>query len=129
MMKSQHSGLKTIGEVAAEFDVSYRTLRFYESRGLIKPIRSGLDRLYSPGDVIRLQLIFKGKRLGFTLSEIDALIASREGDAREPQDLHLDSGTILRQIQTLEKKRDDLRATIDELKTSIQQRGHADRSA
>ena len=60
----------SIAELAREFAVTARTIRFYEDEGLIKPRRQGLQRLYSVGDRARLGWILRGKRLGFTLTEI-----------------------------------------------------------
>ncbi|MBU3731624.1 MAG: MerR family transcriptional regulator [Beijerinckiaceae bacterium] len=64
----------TIGDLAREFGVTLRTLRFYEDRGLITPRRSGMTRLYSEKARSRLALILKGKHLGFTLTEIRAML-------------------------------------------------------
>lgn len=66
----------SIGDVAREFGVSLRAPRFYEDRGL-HPRRRGTTRLYSEGDRSRLQMILKGKRLGFTLTEIREILSSR----------------------------------------------------
>lgn len=65
----------SIGELSREFGVSLRTLRFYEDRGLLSPKRAGTTRLYSAQDRHRLSIILKGKHLGFTLTEIRALLA------------------------------------------------------
>ncbi len=59
----------SITDLAREFDVTSRTIRFYEEQGLLSPARKGQTRIYSPGDRIRLKLILRGKRLGFTLDE------------------------------------------------------------
>ena len=73
--------LLTIGEVSTKYEVTLRALRFYESRGLIAPRRIGAVRLYDPRDTRRLELILKGKQLGFTLSEIrDMLVAETGAD-------------------------------------------------
>ncbi len=64
----------TISQLADEFGVTTRTIRFYEEKGLIKPRRSGQQRLYSTADRVRLKLILRGKRLGFTLEESRDLI-------------------------------------------------------
>jgi DNA-binding transcriptional MerR regulator len=67
----------TITELAREFDVTPRAIRFYEDQGLLAPTRegsSGLRRVYSPRDRTRLRLTLRGKRLGFTLSEIRTLL-------------------------------------------------------
>ncbi|MFD2749606.1 MerR family DNA-binding transcriptional regulator [Virgibacillus siamensis] len=67
--------MKTIAEVAAEFDVSTRTIRYYEEVGLLVPERtSGNRRLYSKADMARLKLVFRGKRYGFSLEEIKEMI-------------------------------------------------------
>jgi DNA-binding transcriptional MerR regulator len=72
----------TIGDIARDFDVTLRTLRFYEARGLLTPRREGMNRYYSAQDRARLELILKGKRLGFTLSEIRAMVA--QGSEAKP---------------------------------------------
>lgn len=64
----------TITELAKEFDITTRAIRFYEDQGLITPERQGQKRIYSPKDRVRLKLIMRGKRLGFTLAESRALI-------------------------------------------------------
>lgn len=63
-----------IGELAREFDVTTRTIRFYEDEGLLKPERRGTTRIYSPADRVTLILILRGKRLGFTLAESREMI-------------------------------------------------------
>ena len=68
------TGLSGINEVAAAYNVSLRTLRFYEQIGLLTPVRVGTTRLYSIRDRIRLEVILKGRRLGFSLSEIKKLL-------------------------------------------------------
>lgn len=111
----------SIGDMASLYGVSLRTLRFYEDRGLIFPRRQGTARFYSPNDRIRLELILKGKRLGFSLTEIYNLIESRtttpapEGD---PADLvvSLNSEQVSAQIAHLERQRDELSAAISELR-------------
>ena len=64
----------SIGELAAEFDTTLRTIRFYEDRGLLTPERHGTARIFHDRDRVRLQLILRGKRLGFTLDEIAHVI-------------------------------------------------------
>ena len=65
----------TIGDLAREFGVTLRTLRFYEDRGLLSPRRDGTARIYDLRDRDRLSVILKGKQLGFTLTEIRAMLA------------------------------------------------------
>lgn len=64
----------TIGELSREFGATARALRFYEDKGLLSPAREGLNRHYSARDRARLQLILRGKRVGFTLAEIREMI-------------------------------------------------------
>ena len=68
------AGYKTGVDLGAEYGVSLRSLRFYEELGLLRPLRNGSLRYYDAKDCIRLQLILKGKRLGFSLAEIALLI-------------------------------------------------------
>jgi DNA-binding transcriptional MerR regulator len=71
-MAAQHY---TISDLASEFGITTRTIRFYEEKGLLAPTRSGQQRVYSSADRVRLKLILRGKRLGFTLQESRDLIA------------------------------------------------------
>lgn len=59
----------TISELATEFGVTTRTIRFYEEKGLVTPVREGQKRLFSPADRVRIKLILRGKRIGMTLEE------------------------------------------------------------
>jgi len=74
-----------IGELAREFDVTTRTIRFYEDQGLLTPRRRGQTRIYSPADRVALKLILRGKRLGFSLAESGDLIRLYQptGDNRQ----------------------------------------------
>lgn len=66
---SQANKTFSITELAREFDITTRTIRFYEDEGLLSPAREGQKRIYSPRDRVLLKLILRGKRLGFTLAE------------------------------------------------------------
>ena len=122
-------GERTIGEIARTYEVSLRTLRFYEDKGLLQPRRQGTARFYSARDRIRLALILKGKRLGFTLAEIFELIASRNGTTPEGEcaDLTVSLGRdqIAAQITHLERRRDDLDAALDELRAAMRRAGES----
>jgi DNA-binding transcriptional MerR regulator len=105
----------TIGQLAREFGLTLRTLRFYEDRRLISPTREGSTRLYSQRDRARLAMIVRAKALGFTLSEIKETLA--EGTlAGEPHGLALSSSQIADQIAHLEKQQADLVAALAELR-------------
>ena len=107
----------TIGDLAREFDVTLRALRFYEDKGLLSPRREGLARLYSAADRVRLQLILKGKRLGFTLAEISEMVEAHERqDAGADQQLKLSREKCLEQIAHLEQQRREIEDAILELK-------------
>ena len=105
----------TIGELATRFGVTLRTLRFYEKRGLLKPRRRGMARLYDAQDRGRLALILQGKRLGFTLTEIRALVsASQEG--ADGQTLDLSREKCVEQIKLLERKKREIETALAELR-------------
>ncbi len=65
----------SISELAAEFDITTRTIRFYEEKGLLAPARKGTSRIYSSADHTKLKLILRGKRLGFSLEESGEIIS------------------------------------------------------
>lgn len=104
----------TIGDLARDFGVTLRALRFYEDKGLLSPRREGLARLYSNKDRERLSLILKGKRLGFTLSEIRGLIAAHEGTSGAG--LALTRERCMSQLSQLERQRIEIEAAIAELR-------------
>src|SRR5260221_7663152 len=103
-------------ELAREFAITARPIRFYEDEGLIKPRRQGLTRLYSAHDRMRLIWILRGKRLGFSLAEIKELLDLYQVDRTGLQQLR----ELLRRsrlhIADLERKRRDLDAHIGEFK-------------
>lgn len=113
-------GLFGIGDMARAFNVSQRTLRFYEDRGLLTPRRDGSARLYGAGERRKLELILRGKRLGFTLTEIIGFVA--EKGAGEGS-LALDHEQIAQQIAHLERQREGLDAAIAELRAAQRQMG------
>ena len=120
------SGGFTISDLARDFDVTLRTLRFYESRGLLAPTRSGLTRIYSGRDKARLALILKGKQLGFTLVEIRAMLANEEkkGSAASAGSasvggLQLSRDQIVEQLELLRTQRSEIEGAIAELETTL----------
>ncbi|WP_111656702.1 MerR family transcriptional regulator [Isoalcanivorax indicus] len=92
----------SIGELARELDITTRTIRFYEDMGLLSPRRRGQTRIYSPADRVRLKLILRGKRLGFSLAESRELIELYRPD-RDNNQIQLQA--LLDKIQ---EKRDQL---------------------
>src|ERR1700741_3739038 len=87
----------SIGDLARKFDVSLRTLRFYESRGLLSPSREGHHRRYGRKDADRLIVVLKAKKLSFTLGEIQEMIAANGSEASR-QTLNLSRERCLEQI-------------------------------
>jgi DNA-binding transcriptional MerR regulator len=92
----------TITELTREFDISTRTLRFYEDEGLINPVRRGRTRLFRPADRHLVRQIMRGKRLGFSINEIREIIAIY----KEPPGA---VGQLKLMIKRIEEKRDELR--------------------
>jgi DNA-binding transcriptional MerR regulator len=112
---SQHY---TITELAREFDVTPRAIRFYEDQGLLAPKREGsggLRRVYSSRDRTRLKLTLRGKRLGFTLSEIRGLLDLYESPTDTVPQLRAFLATIAQHREVLERQLDDLNATLGDL--------------
>jgi len=106
----------TISEMAAEFGVSLRTLRFYEDRRLLRPRREGSTRLYGAADRLRLQMILKGKQLGFTLTEIGELIGTQEAD--DDFEGKLQPAQVVTQIDHLERQRREIEDAITRLRAT-----------
>jgi DNA-binding transcriptional MerR regulator len=105
----------SIAELASEYDVTLRTIRFYEDRGLLTPERRGTVRVYHPRDRVRLGLILRGKRLGFSLDEIATIVDMYDAEPGEEGQLVY----LLDQIHTrraeLEQRRRDIEETLLEL--------------
>ena len=105
----------SIRQLSKEFDVTARALRFYEDKGLISPERKGQTRVYSPRDRARLQLILRGKRLGFSLIEIHEIL-----DLYTPRDhgaaqMRATLRKYRSQIETLKRQREDIDAAIKDM--------------
>lgn len=106
--------LYTISELAREFDVTTRTLRFYETVGLLAPTREGQKRYYSRRDRTRLKLVLRGKRLGMTLAEVKEmfdLYDSAQGEV----------GQLKRYLDILQDKREQLLSQQHDLQEALQE--------
>jgi DNA-binding transcriptional MerR regulator len=108
-----------IGDLAAEFDVTLRTLRFYEDKGLLRPTRNGVTRIYSKRDRARLKLILLGKRLGFSLSEVKRMIDLYDPQGKNETQLRVALEKGEAQMRILKEQRDHLETAIDELQRTI----------
>lgn len=102
----------TISDLAAEFDITTRTIRFYEEKGLLTPTRDGQNRIYSAGDRTKLKLILRGKRLGLSLEESKEII-----DMYQPT--HDNSPQLTRLIERIQERRHRLQAQLIDLEDMI----------
>ncbi len=107
--------LHSISELAQEFDITTRTIRFYEDKGLLQPKRNGRQRIYSRRDYVRLRLILRGKRLGLSLSEISDTIELYDTDQGELGQLDSFLQTIRERRVALKQKRADIDVILSEL--------------
>lgn len=109
------SRLYTITELAQEFDVTPRAIRFYEDLGLIAPARSGRNRVYAQRDRTRLKLTLRGKRLGLSLQEIKQLVDMYESPSDASPQLQAFLGVLAAHRRQLEQQREDLEITLSEI--------------
>ena len=107
--------LLSFKEMCAKFDVTPRTLRYYEYIELLHPEKEGRSRFYGPREVARMTLILRGRRFGFSLEEIRQWLLMREERGTDAQmKVWVDAAN--RQIEALSAERDELDRTIDELR-------------
>lgn len=109
---SQHY---SISELAREFDITTRTIRFYEAEGLLNPTREGQNRIYSERDRVHLMLILRGKRLGFSLAESKELIAMYDPAGANRKQLECYMAMIQQRRQSLNQQLNDIQTTLTEL--------------
>ncbi len=107
--------LYSIGDLSREFGVTTRTIRFYEDQGLLSPTRNGQNRIYRARDRVRLKLILRGKRLGFSLKEINKLIALYDAPEGEAGQLRSFIEKIRARRTELLGQQDDIAHVLDEL--------------
>ena len=118
----------SIAELAAEYDVTLRTIRFYEDRGLLTPERRGTARVYHPRDRVRLALILRGKRLGFSLDEIAKIVDMYDAEPGEEGQLVYLLDQITHRRTELEQRRRDIEETLKDL-AEVEARCRADLTA
>ena len=111
----------TITELAQEFGVTTRTIRFYEDKGLIAPERLKQRRIYHPRDRVRLQLVMRGKRLGFSLDEIQEMIDLYDADPTESAQLKMFIVKLRERRKLLQRQRNDINKVISEIREREQQ--------
>jgi len=105
----------TIGDLAREFGVSLRTLRFYEDKDLLHPKRQGSSRLYSRRDRARLKLVLMGKRVGFSLTEIKEMLDLYDLKDGQVTQLRVALARFTDQIAALTAQKAEIAQAIDEL--------------
>nr|WP_199192920.1 MerR family DNA-binding transcriptional regulator [Sphingomonas deserti] len=109
--------LQGIQEVADSLGITTRTLRFYEDRGLIEPRRVGTQRIYSKRETARMQLILRGKRLGFSLRDIQEFLDLYDADPQHLEQMRALAGRCRERIEELEAQKAALEQTVKELAT------------
>ena len=106
--------LYAIADLAREFGISTRAIRFYEAKGLLSPERVGATRVFRRRDRARLILILRGKRLGFSLRDISDYLSLYDAD--RSQQVNLLTAKVDERLASLEAQLEDLQTTISELK-------------
>jgi DNA-binding transcriptional MerR regulator len=109
------SAIHTITELASEFGITTRTIRHYEDEGLLSPRREGQNRLFSPRDRVRLKLALRGKRLGFSLSEIRELFDLYDLARDEKGQLEQFLTKLEKRRALLVQQREDIEVMLNEI--------------
>lgn len=110
---------KSIREMCDAFDVTPRTLRFYEAKELLFPLRDGQKRLFTKRDSARLKLILRGKRFGFSLEEIRQLLDLYHIGDQQVTQLSRTYEIACDRLADMERQRDELNEAIDDLKAQL----------
>lgn len=118
------NALLGIQDVARKLGVTLRALRFYENEGLIKPERVGTTRVYTRREIARMQLILRGKRLGFSIREIAEFLDLYDADPEHKEQMQRLIDKVRERLSELEEQRVALELTIEEL-TTIEQEASA----
>lgn len=110
------AALFSIGDLAGEFGISTRAIRFYEIKGLLNPRRVGANRVYTKRDRARLLLILRGKRLGFSLDEVAEYLDLYDADPHQTAQTRLLLQKVEAAIADLMQKQEDIEKTLTELR-------------
>ena len=105
----------TITELAREFDLTPRAIRFYEDMGLLAPARAGRNRVYGQRERTRLKLVIRGKRLGFSLQDIGHLVTMYETPSDTAPQLQAFVAALAEHRRQLQLQQDDIRVTLAEI--------------
>ncbi len=109
----------TIGDLAKEFGVTLRTLRFYEDKNLLNPRREGMSRIYSRRDRARLKLVLMGKKVGFSLTEIKDMLDLYDLRDGQVTQLRVALDRFTQQINVLRQQREDVDQAIADLERTV----------
>ena len=115
LLRGTMSVTYTISELAKEFGVTTRTIRFYEDQGLLSPKREGTSRIFSGRDRVRLKLALRGKRLGFSIAEIRELFELYDVSRDEKKQLEEFLSRLDRRRTHLEQQREDIEVMLNEI--------------
>ncbi len=110
----------SISDLSRQFSLTSRTIRFYESEGLLAPVRENNRRIYHDRDMVRLKLILRGKRLGFSLAEIKTTMELYDTHPDEIAQLKYVLQTIEKHRNELKQKQADILATLNEMESVAQ---------
>ncbi len=113
--ESENRDLFAIADLAREFGISTRAIRFYEAKGLLNPDRVGSTRVFRRRDRARLMLILRGKRLGFSLRDISDYLSLYDADRTQRAQVNLLLEMVDKRMELLEQQLADLQTTIFEL--------------
>ena len=114
-MTNRFNEVMTVTELARETGVTARAIRFYESKGLLHPQRAGTTRIYTHRERGRLQLILRGKRLGFSLTDIGDYLNLYDADPTQQDQIMLLLSKVDARVKELESQKIDLEASLTEL--------------
>jgi DNA-binding transcriptional MerR regulator len=114
--ESENRDLFAIADLAREFGISTRAIRFYEAKGLLTPERVGSTRVFRRRDRARLILILRGKRLGFSLRDISDYLSLYEADRTQRAQVNLLVEMVDQRMLMLEQQLADLQTTLSELR-------------
>ncbi len=115
MIKKANQANYSIGDLSKEFDITTRSIRFYEDQGLLTPTRRGQTRIYNQRNKVRLKLILRGKRLGFSLAETGRLFELYDADKSSAKQLSSMMELIAQKKNDLRQQLDDINAVLIEL--------------
>jgi DNA-binding transcriptional MerR regulator len=113
--RSREGNTFTITDLAQEFGITARAIRFYEDVGLLEPARAGRNRVYTQRDRTRLKLTLRGKRLGLSLQEVKRLVDMYDSPSDTTQQLQAFMEVLQEHRRQLERQRGDIDVTLEEI--------------